>query len=193
MRSRAELSFAARFWNESGGCLYDVVDVDHEPGTVDASIRPNQLFAVGGLPIALLSGERARRVVEAVERTLLVPTGLRTLAPSDPRYCGTYGGGVADRDGAYHQGTAWPWLLYAYADAVSRAAPASAFGSTASAVLAGLERQLAVAGLGHVAEVTSGDAPYAAGGCPFQAWSLAALVRIRALAAARGAAAVVEA
>jgi predicted glycogen debranching enzyme len=192
LRARAAASFAARFWNESAHCLYDVVDVDHEPAVVDASIRPNQLLAVGGLPVALLAGDRARRVLEVVARTLLVPTGMRTLAPTDPRYRGTYGGGVAERDGAYHQGTAWSWLLYAYVDAVRRHAPAGEFASRASGVLTGLERQLDVAGLGHVAEVTSGDPPHAAGGCPFQAWSLAALLRVRALVASRAGAAVVE-
>src|SRR5262249_57198840 len=79
-------AFENRFWNEARGCLHDVVDVDHVVGTADASLRPNQIFAVGGLPLQLLSGARARAVVDAVEVQLLTPRGLRTLAPDDPSY-----------------------------------------------------------------------------------------------------------
>src|SRR6185503_19501742 len=96
-------SFRERFWNEERGCLHDVVDVDHQPGAVDSSLRPNQLFAVGGLPFALIDGGRARRVVETVERSLWTPLGPRSLAPDDPRYVAHYEGGVLERDGAYHQ------------------------------------------------------------------------------------------
>ena len=102
----------------AAGWLFDVVDVDHVPGTVDASFRPNQIFAVGGLPFAVLDGERARAVVDAVEARLLTPLGLRTLAPersaaTAPRY----GGGVRERDSGYHQGTVWPWLLGPFVEA----------------------------------------------------------------------------
>src|SRR6185295_7584948 len=92
-------------------------DVDHRAGLVDTGIRPNQILAVGGLPYAVVDGERARNVVARVEQSLLTTIGLRTLAPVDPQYVGRYEGGVAQRDGAYHQGTAWPWLLGAFVDA----------------------------------------------------------------------------
>ena len=86
-RGRAE--FEKRFWNGGIDCLFDVVDVDHRPGVVDAALRPNQIFAVGGLPLALLHGERAKSVVDAVEVRLLTPLGLRTLAPGSPGYATT--------------------------------------------------------------------------------------------------------
>jgi len=113
----AAASFRARFWNDAAQCLYDVVDVDHAAGRVDASVRPNQIFAVGGLPHAILDGERARAVVDKVEAELVTPAGLRSLARSDRAYRPRYEGGVAQRDGAYHQGTVWPWLIGPYADA----------------------------------------------------------------------------
>ena len=81
------------------------------------TFRPNQIFAVGGLPLMLLSPERARQVVDAVEARLLTPLGLRSLAPDEPGYVGHYGGGVAQRDGSYHQGTVWPWLIGAFVEA----------------------------------------------------------------------------
>src|SRR5262249_15252472 len=114
---KATKSFSRRFWNEEAGCLYDVVDVDHVRGTADSSIRPNQIFAVGGLPFPLIEGERARRVVDAVEAKLATPLGLRTLTPEDSRYRGRYEGGPVERDGAYHQGTVWPYLAAAFVDA----------------------------------------------------------------------------
>jgi predicted glycogen debranching enzyme len=181
-QQRATRSFADRFWNEARGCLYDVIDVDHVRGTADASLRPNQIFAAGGLPLALVTSEQARRIVDSVERELLVPAGLRTLAPSESGYIGRYGGGVGARDGAYHQGTAWPWLLYAFADACARTRPPDAAAKTLTTIVAALRRHLNASGLGHLPEVVDGDAPHAPGGCPFQAWSLAALLRLEAMA-----------
>jgi predicted glycogen debranching enzyme len=183
MAERAQAAFAARFWNEDAGALFDVVDVDHVPGARDASFRPNQVLAVGGLPFALLAGERARRLVEAVERRLLTPLGLRTLAPDVPGYRGRYGGGVAERDGAYHQGTAWPWLMGPFVEAWLRV-----HGDTATTRAEARRRfvqpllaHLDDRGLDHVCEVADGDAPHAPGGSPFQAWSLGELIRALAL------------
>jgi predicted glycogen debranching enzyme len=173
-------SFEARFWDEARGRLYDVVDCDHVPGTVDARLRPNQIFAVGGLPLSLLSPARALRVVEAVEASLLTPLGLRTLGPEEPGYRPRYGGGVVERDGAYHDGTVWPWLMGPFAEAHVRA-----HGNDAAAVevararfLEPLARALETAGLGHLPEVADGEAPHRPGGCPFQAWSLGELLRL---------------
>src|SRR5205814_893513 len=104
-------SFCERFWNEDLGRLADVVDVDHAPGTRDDTFRPNQILAVGGLPVALLEGERARRIVDAVEQQLLTPIGLRSLAPGEPGYAPHYEGDSSARDAVYHQGTVWPWLM----------------------------------------------------------------------------------
>src|SRR5262249_49798424 len=103
-------SFRKRFYDDERGHLRDVVDVNHTRGAVDATFRPNQIFAVGGLPVSLIEGERARRVVDAVEQRLLTPLGLRSLAPGESGYAPRYEGGVVQRDGAYHQGTVWPWL-----------------------------------------------------------------------------------
>jgi len=176
---RAQRAFADRFWNAEADCLFDVVDADYVPGRVDASVRPNQVFAVGGLPFALLDDERARAVVAKLEADLLTPMGLRTLAPSDPAYCGSCIGGVAQRDSAYHQGTVWPWLTGAFVDAWLRVNGDTAANRRAvrKRCLAPLLDHLNVAGLGHVSEIADGDAPHTPRGCPFQAWSLGELIR----------------
>jgi glycogen debranching enzyme len=177
---RAQQAFGDRFWNAQAGSLYDVVDVDHVAGSADASIRPNQILAVGGLPFALLEGARARRIVDEVERQLWTPLGLRSLAPNDPAYIGRYTGGVASRDGAYHQGTVWPWLLGPFVDAWVRIRgnTAAARAEARTRFLDPLLTQLTAAGLGHLPEVADGDAPHHPGGCPFQAWSVGEAVRL---------------
>jgi len=176
-------SFEARFWNGDDDCLYDVVDRDHQPGTTDRAFRPNQIFAVGGLPLQLLSAERARRVVDAVEARLLTPLGLRSLAPNEPGYIGHYGGGVAQRDGGYHQGTAWPWLIGPFVDAWLRIRgnSAEAKAEARARFLPSLFAHLEHAGLGHISEIADGDPPHAPAGCPFQAWSLGELLRLEKL------------
>ncbi len=173
-------SFARRFWNEETGCLYDVVDVDHVPGTADGSVRPNQIFAVGGLPFPLLEGERARRLVDAVEAKLWTPLGLRSLSPDDPRYRGRYAGGPLERDGAYHQGTVWPYLAGAFVDAWVRVRGGTegARVEARAKFLPPFRAHLDEAGLGHVSEIADGDAPHTPRGCPFQAWSVGELLRI---------------
>jgi predicted glycogen debranching enzyme len=176
---RARASFLERFPDPSSGGLVDVVDAGHVAGAVDASVRPNQIFAVGGLPFALLEGEAASGVVSVVEEKLLTPLGLRTLSPDDPAYRPRYQGGPLERDGAYHQGTVWPWLMGPFVEAWLRV-----HGDVAAArvrFLAPLLAHLDVAGLGHVSEVADGDAPHAPGGCPFQAWSMGELIRVRAM------------
>jgi predicted glycogen debranching enzyme len=180
LASRAEAAFAERFWNEAAGMLYDVVDVGHRPGAVDAAVRPNQIFAVGGLPVALVGGTRARRVVDVVEARLVTPCGLRSLAPDEPGYAGRYEGGVAERDGAYHQGTVWPWLMGAFVEAWVRVRGGTA-GAKAEArrrFLLPMMDALGGAGLGHLPEIADGDPPHAARGCPFQAWSVAEALRL---------------
>ena len=177
---RACEAFAARFWNPETGMLHDVVDPDHRRGTVDSSFRPNQILSVGGLPYPVVPVERGRSVVDAVERSLWTPRGLRTLAPDDPRYRGRYEGGVAERDGAYHQGTVWPWLAGPFVEAWVRVR-----GGTPDvrreARVRFLEPLLAAgdeAGIGHLPEIADGDAPHAPRGCPFQAWSVAEALRL---------------
>ena len=104
--------------------------------------------------------------------------GLRSLAAGDPRYRPVHRGGPGDRDAAYHQGTVWPWLIGPYVEAVLRT------GCSAGGVLDGLEAHVGEWGLGSVSETADGDAPHRASGCPFQAWSVAELIRARALVAA---------
>jgi predicted glycogen debranching enzyme len=178
--ARGRASFEHRFWDEAHGRLYDFVDVDHRAGATDASFRPNQILAVGGLPLQLLGGDRARRLVESVMEALWTPLGLRSLAPNELGYCPRYAGGVAQRDGAYHQGTVWPWLMGPLVEAFVRV-----YGSTREVKRAARDRFLAPllahledAGLGHVSEVADAEAPHTPGGCPFQAWSVGELLRI---------------
>ncbi len=177
---RGRHAFLERFWNEQAGCLYDVVDADHRPGEVDGSIRPNQILAVGGLPYPILEGERARRVVEMVESRLWTPVGLRTLPQDDPRYAPRYEGGVRERDGSYHQGTVWPWLLGPFVEAWVRVHGDSAEVRRRArrCFLVPLLHHLDEAGLGHISEIADADPPHTPRGCPFQAWSVGEALRL---------------
>jgi glycogen debranching enzyme len=148
---------------------------------VDAAFRPNQIFAVGGLPFQLLEGERAERIVSLVEGKLWTPLGLRSLAPTEPDYKPHYEGGVMQRDGSYHQGTVWPWLIGPFVEAWVRVR-----GNTTEArreararFLTPLLGHLEEAGLGHVSEIADADSPHTPRGCPFQAWSLGELLRVQ--------------
>jgi glycogen debranching enzyme len=182
LAAQATAAFERRFWNDARGCLFDVVDVDQRAGTADPALRPNQILAAGGLPWPLVGGERARRVVDVVERELWTPLGLRSLAPGEPGYCGRYQGGPAERDAAYHQGTAWPWLLGPFVDAWVHVHgdDARARREARTRFLAPLLAHLAHAGLGHVSEIADGDPPHAPRGCPFQAWSVGEALRLDA-------------
>jgi predicted glycogen debranching enzyme len=180
LAQHAARSFEGRFWNETRGCLYDVVDDGHRPGAVDAALRPNQILAVGGLPHGLLGGARARRVVDLVEAELWTPLGLRSLAPGEAGYAPRYEGGPEQRDGAYHQGTAWAWLLGPFVEAWLRVrgGGAAARAEARARFLAPLLAHLGEAGLGHVSEIADAEPPHAPRGCPFQAWSLGELLRL---------------
>jgi predicted glycogen debranching enzyme len=169
LRSRAAESFVRRFVRGDGSALLDVVD---GPRGDDASVRPNQLLAAS-LPGSPLDADAKRAVVDVCRNSLLTPLGLRSLAPSDPRYRPYHRGSPAERDAAYHQGTVWPWLLGPYVDACRAA------GVSADTALAGIEAHLADWGLGSISETADGAAPHAATGCPFQAWSVAEVLRVR--------------
>jgi predicted glycogen debranching enzyme len=173
MATVASWSFNRLFWNEKDGCLYDVTN----GAPPDPSIRPNQIFAVS-LTHSMLSPERARSVVEKVKEHLLTPYGLRSLAPSDPQYRGRYTGGPAERDGAYHQGTVWPWLMGPFLTAYVKVNGGSELSRRqASEWLAPLRDHLADGGLGHISEILDGDAPQWPAGCMAQAWSVAEIMR----------------
>ena len=164
LEADARASYVARFVHEDG--CYDVIDGAEG---ADASVRPNQLLAAS-LPHGPLAGDP--RAVAACA-PLLTSLGLRSLSPGDGRYTPQHRGDSGQRDRAYHQGTVWPWLVGPYVDATL------ASGGTAFGLLDGLERHLADFGLGSVSETTDGDAPHAATGCPFQAWSVAEVLRAR--------------
>jgi predicted glycogen debranching enzyme len=177
LAAQARASFAARFWYADGGYLYDVVDVDDQPGVNDQALRPNQILALAVAP-DLVSAEQGRSTLEAARRALLAPLGLRTLAPEDPAYKGHYGGDRRTRDAAYHQGTVWPWLLGAYADTRATFFPEEDAAALRASLLAPLDAHLLAAGSGSISEITSGDAPFTPAGCPFQAWSVAEALRL---------------
>ena len=181
LAARARSAFMRRFPNPATGGLYDVIDAGHVAGATDPAVRPNQILAVGGLPFPVLQGTLARSIVDLVETRLVTPLGLRTLAPDDPAYIGIFRGDAYHRDHAYHQGTAWPWLAGPFVDAwlSLRGRTDAAKAEARQRFLAPLMEHLQVAGLGHVSEVADGDPPHLPGGCPFQAWSLGELIRIR--------------
>jgi len=169
MRERAEVvkqRFNEVFWNDAASCCYDVV----EGAMRDGSIRPNQLFALS-LPFVLIEGDRAASILRVCEEKLLTPYGLRTLSPDDSRYRGIATGPQEERDAAYHQGTVWPWLIGAYADAVQRV-------RGERPKFPALIAHLADAGLGSISEVFDGDPPHTPRGCIAQAWSVAELLRV---------------
>jgi len=174
MALKAQESFHPLFWNEAAGCLYDVVNTDGR----DGSIRPNQIFAVS-LPHTMLSPEIAARVVAVVQRELLTPVGLRTLARGDPQYRPRYEGDTLSRDGAYHQGTVWPWLLGPFLSSYVRIhGGGKEAREQAARWLKAFEPHLAEAGLGQVSEIFDADPPHRPRGCIAQAWSVAELLRV---------------
>jgi predicted glycogen debranching enzyme len=169
----AKASFNRQFWNAADGCLYDVIDGSHR----DASIRPNQIFAVS-LRHGMLSHEREAHVVEVVQRELLTPLGLRTLSPANPAYRPRCKGGVAERDSAYHQGTVWPWLMGPFVSAYLKVHRRSEFAKAqASEWLQPFAAHLTFAGLGQISEIADGEPPHTPRGCIAQAWSVAEILR----------------
>lgn len=176
MSARAAASFGKLFWNETAGCLYDVVDGSAR----DGSIRPNQVLAIS-LAFTMLDKVRATRVLEVVTRELLTPMGLRTLSPKDPGYRGRYEGDEKSRDGAYHQGTVWPWLIGPYVSAYLRVNGRTGRAKTeAAALLQPLLDFLIGPGLGQLPEIFDGDEPRHPRGCIAQAWSVAEVLRVLA-------------
>ncbi|MCC6686334.1 MAG: glycogen debranching enzyme family protein [Fimbriimonadaceae bacterium] len=165
--NRAEGNFDAKFWKESLGYYMDTADPD------DASLRPNQLIAMA-LPFGPAKGKRAEAALAVISRELLTPAGLRTLAPDDVKYRGRFEGPLAELDAAYHQGTVWPWLMGPYVSAMVRLTGDKV---EARRLLKNAKDLLHEYGLGGIAEVYDGDKPRNAGGCPWQAWSVAEWLR----------------
>ncbi|HWF12123.1 MAG TPA: amylo-alpha-1,6-glucosidase [Candidatus Acidoferrales bacterium] len=181
LRTSAKAGFA-KFWNSEKQFCFDVIDA---PGSVDgkdAALRPNQIFAVS-LPETALDAKQQRAVVDICASELLTSFGLRSLGQNEPGYCGHYGGGMEERDDAYHQGTVWGWLLGPFALAHLRV-----FGSAQQAMsfLEPLFGQIKSAGLGTLSEIFDGDPPHIPNGCIAQAWTVGEMLRAwKNIAAAR--------
>lgn len=168
---QARESFNRRFWYEQGAYLYDVID---GPQGEDASLRPNQVFAIS-LPHPVLDAERWEPVMRAVTDKLLTPVGLRSLAPGSPDYKPMYFGDLRARDAAYHQGTVWAWLIGPYIDAFLKLHPGRT--DEARRLLDGFAPELGEAGIGAISEVFDAEPPFTARGCIAQAWSVAEVLR----------------
>jgi glycogen debranching enzyme len=144
-------------------------------GEPDSSVRPNQVFALS-LAFPLLAGPKATSLMKVVERELLIPFGLRSLSPEDGRYIGRYAGDQRHRDGAYHQGTAWAWLLGPFLAAYLRVHGGERARRRAAEILASFGEHLSDAGLGTLSENFDGDPPHTPCGCISQAWSVATVL-----------------
>jgi predicted glycogen debranching enzyme len=171
---RARDSFNQRFWFADGGYLFDVVDCNGQNGTTDSSCRPNQIFAIS-LEHPVLEQTRWSSVVGVVEEKLVTPVGLRSLSPDHPDYKPIYSGDLRSRDGAYHQGTVWAWLIGPFVDAWLKVHPNDK--TSARKFLGTFPRHLDDNGIGTISEVFDARDPHFAGGCIAQAWSVAEVLR----------------
>ena len=165
---KAQSYFESLFWDPNKRHYRDVVDPE------DSALRPNQLIAFS-LPFPIAQDENARIAIDTIRRELLTPVGLRTLGRSEPGYRGRFEGPLAELDSAYHQGTVWPWLLGPYWTSCARL-----FGDTDSILeeVKSCSELMTQLGLGGIAEVYDGDAPHRPNGCPYQAWSVAEILRV---------------
>lgn len=175
MPDKVKESFLKVFWNEEKGYLADFVN----GGGQNVFVRPNQVIACS-LEYSPLSDEMKHGVLDVVKNELLTPKGLRTLAPKNPAYEGTYEGDQATRDRAYHQGTVWPWLLGPYIEANFRLY-GKKFAKTARELLANFEEDMTVYGVCSIGEIYDGNPPYTPNGCISQAWSVGEILRSMAL------------
>ena len=173
-------SFEARFWDEQQNCLFDVIDVNGTKNVADPRFRPNQIFAVGGLPFQVLKGDKAASVVASVERHLVTPFGLRSLAPFEKEYKAFYEGGDYERCSAYHQGTVWTWLMGPFIEAWVRVHrnTVKARKDARRLFFEPLINLVGEAGIGHLPEIADANEPHYPRGCPFQAWSVAEALRM---------------
>jgi predicted glycogen debranching enzyme len=172
LRMSARAGFA-KFWNAEKQFCFDVID---DPGSADgrdAALRPNQIFAVS-LPETALDAKQQRAVVDVCARELLTSFGLRSLGQNEAGYRGHYGGGIEERDDAYHQGTVWGWLLGPFVLAHLRV-----YGNASQAMtfLEPLFGQIKSAGLGTLSEIFDGDSPHIPNGCVAQAWTVGETLR----------------
>jgi predicted glycogen debranching enzyme len=181
-RTRAEeikLAFERSFWGAEQGHYFDCIEGESK----DVALRPNQIFALS-LPFAIASAEHATRVLKKIQEELYTPMGLRTLSPKHPAYHGRYVGGPAQRDGAYHQGTVWAWLLGPYISAMLRFGGSDG-SATAAAAIRAITPHLMQGCVGSVSEIFDGDAPFTPRGAFAQAWSVAEILRAHLQCASR--------
>jgi len=169
MADQVKSSFS-RFWSEEAGYCWDVLD---GPDGNDITLRPNQLLAVS-LPHSPLNAEKQRLIVDQCTSALLTPYGLRSLASDHEDYVGRYGGDQSQRDGAYHQGAVWGWLIGPFVLAHLRVYHDP---ELARSYLQPLLRHLGDHGVGSISEIFDGDPPFSARGCFAQAWSVAQILR----------------
>ncbi len=170
---RVQARFPEVFWNPDRECLYDVVD----GARADPAIRPNQLLAIS-LPFTLLSAAQAEKVLNVVEEKLVTPVGLRSLAPGEKDYHPVYDGDALQRDGAYHQGTVWSWLIGPYVMAVFRLKGREEARRRAAPMLERIKEHLAQGGIGTISEIFDATPPYEPKGCIAQAWSVGEILRV---------------
>jgi len=172
---KASKSFTQQFWYEVGNYFYDNID---ENGNLDSSLRPNQLFAIS-LPFSLVEADKAKMVLEKIEEELYCSVGLRTLPKTDPRYVSSYGGDVYSRDGSYHQGTVWSWLLGPYIDAIMKVGKNNEEAKQkAAGVIEKFKYHLNEGCVGSVSEIFDAEAPHHPRGCVAQAWGVAEILRV---------------
>lgn len=171
MAEMARYSFNQLFWNSDENCLFDVIS----NGERDASVRPNQIFAVS-LKYSMLDMDKAKKVVEKVEKELLTPFGLRSLSPESKNYHAKYLGGPSERDAAYHQGTVWAWLMGAFIDAYRKVFPGKV--ERVRKMIEPFKTHLKEACVGQISEIFDAEEPYLPRGCFAQAWSVAEILRV---------------
>ena len=171
--NKAKKSFLQKFWFEEGRYLYDVIDEKENP---DATLRPNQLFAIS-LPFALIEGEQAEAVLKIMEEQLYTPVGLKSLPKSDVHYVPVYGGDTYHRDSSYHEGTVWSWLLGPYIDALMKSESENKK-AKAKKVIEDFKYHLNEGCIGSVSEIFDADEPHHPRGCVAQAWGVAEILRV---------------
>lgn len=170
--NRVKMNFERIFWNDRDGCLFDNID---ETGKPDPTVRPNQLFAMS-LPFVLIEDQKAKSVLRIISEKLYTPVGIRSLSPDDHRYVGTYGGDTYQRDSAYHQGTAWTWLLGPYIESVWKTEPDGRL--RAAQIISAFYPHLNEGCIGSVSEIMDGSGNHHTRGCIAQAWGVAEILRV---------------
>ncbi|NCC52628.1 MAG: glycogen debranching protein [Spartobacteria bacterium] len=173
MAERVKEAFAREFWNPEQQCLFDCIDGKRK----DPTIRPNQVFAIS-LPHPLLEKDKNLHILRVIEEKLATPVGLRSAAPDSEQYHGWYGGDQVSRDGAYHQGAVWSWLAGPYISALYKTYEKAEAASKSHALINGLTRHLAEAGIGSISEIFDGDPPHNPRGCIAQAWGVGEFLRV---------------